>query len=246
MIRQRADRRHAARYARQDGSGDRVRQGRRGVHRDARRATCRRTRRSRRWSTATRTPSSTSRRSPAVRRTCSRRPHRCPRPRRSTCATSPRSSASSPIETDLGEIQAEPRRQSEATIARLEGVFAAGDTSRGVSGARAHGARGSTQIQDDLIAIRNDLADNELRLVDSPGELAQLTATRKQLAQQYATMPNPRRRSTSESAATKAQLRRDRRSRRRRGQRQHSTRRRRSPSRCASTATIRRSKVSPR
>ena len=46
------------------------------------------------------------------------------------------------------------------------------------------------EIQDELLKLRDDLADRELQLINPSGELAQLTATRKQLSQQYLAMPN--------------------------------------------------------
>jgi hypothetical protein len=45
-------------------------------------------------------------------------------------------------------------------------------------------------IEDDLVKVRDDLADQQLSLVNPSGDLAQLTATRKQLSQQYGSQPN--------------------------------------------------------
>ena len=48
-------------------------------------------------------------------------------------------------------------------------------------------------MEDDLIKIREDLADQELRLVDSNGELSGLTAQRKTIGTQYANLGDPER-----------------------------------------------------
>ena len=71
-----------------------------------------------------------------------------------------------------------PRRRSttnltetEATIARLEGVLAAGDKTRGVPGARRPARRGSARSRRPD-QIRSELADQELQLVELGGELA--------------------------------------------------------------------------
>jgi tetratricopeptide (TPR) repeat protein len=91
------------------------------------------------------------------------------------------------VEADLGEIQANIA-EAEATIARLEGVLAAADRTT-VYPALASRRSRIGQIQDDLIAVRNDLADQQLGLVASSGELAQVSGARKGLAQPYATTP---------------------------------------------------------
>ncbi len=92
-------------------------------------------------------------------------------------------------ETDLGEISAN-LVASEDTINRLEGVLASGDrtTVYPQLAARRHRI---ASIQDDLLNVRSELADQQLRLVDSTGETATASATRKQLAQQYTTMGDP-------------------------------------------------------
>ena len=46
-------------------------------------------------------------------------------------------------------------------------------------------------IEASLVGIRDDLADRQVQLVNSSGDLAQLTASRKQLAQQYAQLGDP-------------------------------------------------------
>lgn len=105
-------------------------------------------------------------------------------------------------ERDLADIQAN-LTESEATIARLEGVFAAGDRTA-VYPALASRRSRVNSIQDELITIRNDLAESELRLVDGAGA-AQLSATRKQLAQSYAANPNAEDAFAQRVAATRAQ-----------------------------------------
>ncbi|MBL0218897.1 MAG: tetratricopeptide repeat protein [Myxococcales bacterium] len=92
-------------------------------------------------------------------------------------------------QVDLATIQAH-LNEAEATIARLEGVLSANDKTVVYP---ALGARRTRigQIQGELIAIRNDLADQQLALISSSGELAQLTSTRKQLASQFAAMASP-------------------------------------------------------
>lgn len=92
-------------------------------------------------------------------------------------------------QVDLSTIQSH-LTESEATIARLEGVLAANDKTVVYP---ALGSRRSRigQIQSDLIVIRNDLADQQLGLISPSSELYQLTATRKQLADRFATMASP-------------------------------------------------------
>ena len=92
------------------------------------------------------------------------------------------------IQVDLNEIE-NNIKDSEAIIARFEAVLATGDRN-GVYPALSSRRRRIGIIQDDLIKIRSELADQQLRLVASSGELSQATATRKQLFQQYTAMPN--------------------------------------------------------
>ncbi len=92
------------------------------------------------------------------------------------------------VEVDLGEIESNIAL-SEQVIERLEGVLSAGDRTAVYPQLASRRSR-IGQIQDDLIKIRNGLAEEQLRLVDSSGELSGLSATRKQLAAQYATLPN--------------------------------------------------------
>src|SRR5262249_13600276 len=76
------------------------------------------------------------------------------------------------------------------TIARLEGVLVANDKSSVYPNLASRRSRIAT-IEDDLLHIRADLADQELSLVNSSADLAGLTANRKQLQQQYAALGNP-------------------------------------------------------
>jgi tetratricopeptide (TPR) repeat protein len=106
------------------------------------------------------------------------------------------------VETDLGEISANIA-ETEATIARLEGVLAAGTRTAAYPVLSTRRARIGA-IQDALLKIRNDLAEQQLRLVDSPGDLAGLSATRKQQFAAYAAMPNPEAAATQRIAQAQA------------------------------------------
>lgn len=93
------------------------------------------------------------------------------------------------VEADLGEIQA--RLDSSAqTVRRLQVVLASPD-----KGAMfpdlAHRRTRLFEMQDELIKLRADLADQALRLTDGNAELAQLSATRKSTIQQYANTGDP-------------------------------------------------------
>ena len=89
------------------------------------------------------------------------------------------------VEQDLGEIQSN-LKQAEATVARLEGVLAANDKTAVYPALQARRSR-IGEIQDDLIKVRNELAEQQARLV---GEAAE-TAQRRALAAQYAASPSP-------------------------------------------------------
>lgn len=89
------------------------------------------------------------------------------------------------VETDLGEINSNIA-EADATIARLEGVLAAGDKTA-VYPVLARRRVRIGAIQDELIKLRSDLADQELAQVAGPGELS---ATRKQLYTDYAALPS--------------------------------------------------------
>jgi len=106
------------------------------------------------------------------------------------------------VEADLGDISAN-LAQTEATIARLEGVLAADKTAvyPELAGRRARIAA----IQDDLVKLRNGLAQQTLALVDGSGELAQLSARRKQLFAAYAAMPSAERTAADHLAQHQAQ-----------------------------------------
>ena len=92
------------------------------------------------------------------------------------------------VESDLDGVQSDVD-QIEANIARIEGVLAATDKTNVYPALASRRAR-IAEIQDDLVKLRDDLADQQLPLINSNGDLAQLTATRKQLSQQYRAMPD--------------------------------------------------------
>jgi tetratricopeptide (TPR) repeat protein len=89
------------------------------------------------------------------------------------------------VEIDLGDITSN-MAETEATIARLEGVLAAGARTAVYPALATRRARIGA-IQDDLIKLRNDLAEQQLRLVD--GSAASLSAGRKQQFAAYVAMP---------------------------------------------------------
>jgi len=86
------------------------------------------------------------------------------------------------IETDLGEIEAH-LASSEQTISRLQAVLAANDRTAIYPALDSRRSR-IGQIQDDLVKMRSELHDQL-------GGAGAETATRRQLAQQYASMPSP-------------------------------------------------------
>jgi hypothetical protein len=92
------------------------------------------------------------------------------------------------VESDLGEISADIA-EAEATIARLAGVLAARDRTVVYPRLALRRTR-ATAIGDELIKIRGDLADQQLKLVNSGGQLAQLSARRRQLVSAFTAMPN--------------------------------------------------------
>lgn len=87
------------------------------------------------------------------------------------------------VEIDLGEVEANIA-QSEAIIARLDGVLKVGDRTAVYPALQSRRSR-IGQIQDDLIKMRSELADQMAK-----GSTSGLTATRKELVQQYLAMPN--------------------------------------------------------
>jgi len=91
-------------------------------------------------------------------------------------------------QVDLGTIQAH-LTESENTIARLEAVLAANDKSVVYPAINSRRER-IGEIQRDLIAIRNDLADQQAGLIQPSGDLAGLQATRKSLAQAWTSAPD--------------------------------------------------------
>jgi len=107
------------------------------------------------------------------------------------------------VVVDLGDVEANIA-QSEAIISHLDGVLAAGDRSAVYPALQSRRSR-IGQIQDDLIKIRSELADQQLKLVDGAGSLAALTATRQQLMQQYAAMPNAEQAFADRKAQAQAQ-----------------------------------------
>ena len=92
-------------------------------------------------------------------------------------------------QVDLGTIQSH-LTEAEGTITRLEAVLSANDKTVVYPGLGARRARIGS-IQSDLISIRNTLADQQLALIDSSGELAQLSMRRKQLAEAFGRMRTP-------------------------------------------------------
>jgi tetratricopeptide (TPR) repeat protein len=98
------------------------------------------------------------------------------------------------VEGDLEEIHAD-LGATQATIARLEGVLAAGDRTAVYPDLASRRARVG-QIEAALIKLRSDLADQELRLVagsPSSGDLAGLSANRRQRVAALAALPDPER-----------------------------------------------------
>lgn len=91
-------------------------------------------------------------------------------------------------QVDLGTIQAH-LTESENTIARLEAVLAANDKSVVYPSINSRRER-IGELQRELIAIRNDLADQQAGLIQPSGDLAGLQATRKSLAQAWAAAPD--------------------------------------------------------
>lgn len=90
------------------------------------------------------------------------------------------------VETDLAVAKAHIA-ESEALIGRLEGVMSSGDRTTVFPHLAMRRARVSA-IADDLITIRSQLADRELRLVSNASTVAPLTSTRKDLAARHATL----------------------------------------------------------
>ena len=95
------------------------------------------------------------------------------------------------VEGDLEEIHAN-LAETATTIARLEGVLAAGDRSAVYPELASRRIRVG-QIEAAVVKLRGDLAEQELRLVPSSGDLAGLTANRRQRVAALAALPDPER-----------------------------------------------------
>jgi tetratricopeptide (TPR) repeat protein len=93
------------------------------------------------------------------------------------------------VEGDLGQISANIA-EAEATIARLEGVLAARDRTVVYPLLASRRSRAAA-LGDELIKIRSDLAEQQLKLVNGAGELASLSARRRQVVGAFTAMPNP-------------------------------------------------------
>lgn len=90
------------------------------------------------------------------------------------------------VETDLA-VAKNDIAESEAMIARLDGVLSSGDRTAVFPQLAMRRTRVSA-IEDDLIAIRSQLADRELGLAKNGSNVAQLTAARKDLVARHATL----------------------------------------------------------
>ena len=88
------------------------------------------------------------------------------------------------VERDLGDVEAN-LAQADATIARLDGLVATNDRAAAFPALRSRRAR-LGELQDALIAARNELADQQLALVTGPVE----SASRRALAAQHASRPS--------------------------------------------------------
>jgi hypothetical protein len=93
------------------------------------------------------------------------------------------------VESDLGDVTSD-LAETEATIARLEGVLAAKDRAA-VYPALASRRTRLGAIQGEVLAIRNALAEQQLRLVDGSAGLAALSATRRQRFAAMGELPDP-------------------------------------------------------
>jgi tetratricopeptide (TPR) repeat protein len=109
------------------------------------------------------------------------------------------------VEGDLEEVHAN-LAETEATIARLDGVLAAGDRTAVYPELASRRAR-IGQIEAALIKLRGDLAEQELRGVPSSGDLSGLTANRRQRVAALAALPDPER--TAETHLLENQARYD-------------------------------------
>ncbi len=92
-------------------------------------------------------------------------------------------------QSDLETIQSH-LSESEATIARLEAALSASDHSV-IYPQLAQRRSRIGGMQAELIALRNDLADQQLSLIGGDAALGSASATRKSLASQFAAQPEP-------------------------------------------------------
>ena len=95
----------------------------------------------------------------------------------------------SQVVSDLGEIQSN-LDQTGAMIERLQAILATGDKTTLYPVLVARRTR-AIQIEEVLINIRNDLAEQQEKLVTPTGDLPQLAERRRALARQYAALGNP-------------------------------------------------------
>ncbi|HEX4416337.1 MAG TPA: tetratricopeptide repeat protein [Kofleriaceae bacterium] len=106
------------------------------------------------------------------------------------------------VEGDLGEISADIS-ETEAMIARLEGVLAAKDRTAVYPALASRRARIGA-IEDDLIKLRGELAEQALKLIDG-ATAAQLSAARRQQVAAYAAAPSAERAAADHLAANLTQ-----------------------------------------
>ncbi|MEO8700414.1 MAG: tetratricopeptide repeat protein [Kofleriaceae bacterium] len=102
------------------------------------------------------------------------------------------------IESDLGDVETNIA-QSEAMIARLEGVLGANDRTAVYPALQARRSR-IGQIQDDLIRLRSGVAEQMAQ-----GSSGSASMTRRQLVQQYWAMPNAEQAYADRLAATQGE-----------------------------------------
>jgi outer membrane protein assembly factor BamD (BamD/ComL family) len=101
----------------------------------------------------------------------------------------PRVSRAISVATDLGSIEASIA-ESEATIARLSAVIDAGDPDAIYPALSARRSR-IGELQDQLIALRADLAEQQLKRISASGQVSQLAERRRSLLQSYTSSPSP-------------------------------------------------------
>ncbi len=95
------------------------------------------------------------------------------------------------METELGDLQ-DTIEQTKQTIALLEAMVVATDKVS-VFPALATRRAEISRIQNDLIGMRSQLADDELKLVDQSGQVGQVAAARQLLEKQYVASGDPER-----------------------------------------------------